>query len=129
VVFSSTALIDRINDAQCKVVVTADGGWRRGNEVKLKPAVDEALKQTPSVKIVHRCAPHRKPDSHGVGPGPLVADLIETVNANSTPEELDSEHPLFILYTSGTTGKRRDSAHYGWLPFANPRHHQMDFRH
>jgi acetyl-CoA synthetase len=41
--FSSTALIDRINDAQCKVVVTADGGWRRGNEVKLKPAVDEAL--------------------------------------------------------------------------------------
>src|SRR5438552_17868319 len=48
--FSSTALIDRINDAQCKVVVTADGGWRRGNEVKLKAAVDEALKKTPSVK-------------------------------------------------------------------------------
>ena len=48
--FSSTALIDRINDAQCNLVVTADGGWRRGNEVQLKPAVDEALKQTPSVK-------------------------------------------------------------------------------
>src|SRR4029078_6006045 len=48
--FSSAALIDRINDAQCKVVVTADGGWRRGNEVKLKPAVDEALKATPSVE-------------------------------------------------------------------------------
>jgi len=48
--FSSTALIDRINDAGCKLVVTADGGWRRGSEVKLKAAVDEALKQTPSVK-------------------------------------------------------------------------------
>ena len=47
--FSSTALVDRINDASCKVVVTADGGWRRGKEVKLKPAVDEALKETPSV--------------------------------------------------------------------------------
>src|SRR5918911_1475397 len=48
--FSSTALIDRINDAGCKLVVTADGGWRRGAEVKLKAAVDEALKQTPTVK-------------------------------------------------------------------------------
>src|SRR6266513_5214444 len=48
--FSSTALVDRINDAQCKLVVTADGGWRRGKEVKLKPAVDEALKETPSVQ-------------------------------------------------------------------------------
>src|SRR3954468_19585284 len=48
--FSSSALVDRINDAQCKVVVTADGGWRRGHEVKLKPAVDEALKETPSVE-------------------------------------------------------------------------------
>src|SRR5437773_8005716 len=48
--FSSAALIDRINDASCKLVVTADGGWRRGNEVKLKAAVDEALKTTPSVQ-------------------------------------------------------------------------------
>ena len=48
--FSSSALIDRINDANCKAVVTADGGWRRGNEVKLKVAVDEALNETPSVK-------------------------------------------------------------------------------
>ena len=57
--FSSAALIDRINDATCKVVVTADGGWRRGGEVKLKAAVDEALKQTPSVKsciVVRRTA-------------------------------------------------------------------------
>src|SRR5205085_11178336 len=50
--FSSSALVDRINDASCKLVVTADGGWRRGKEVKLKPAVDEALKETPSV---HAC--------------------------------------------------------------------------
>jgi len=59
--FSSAALIDRINDASCKLVVTADGGWRRGKEVKLKPAVDEALKQTPSVKnciVVRRTGEH-----------------------------------------------------------------------
>jgi acetyl-CoA synthetase len=48
--FSSSALVDRINDAECKLVVTADGGWRRGSEVKLKAAVDEALKSTPSVR-------------------------------------------------------------------------------
>src|SRR2546427_12576270 len=57
--FSSAALIDRINDASCKVVVTADGGWRRGNEVKLKAAGDDALKETPSVKaciVVRRTA-------------------------------------------------------------------------
>ena len=71
--FSSAALIDRINDASCKAVVTADGGWRRGKEVKLKAAVDEALKQTPSVKtcIVVRRTGER--DSHGGGPRPLVA--------------------------------------------------------
>ena len=63
--FSSTALIDRINDAQCKVVVTADGGWRRGNEVKLKPAVDEALKQNAVGKDLHRRPAHRQRDSHG----------------------------------------------------------------
>ncbi len=58
--FSSAALVDRINDAQCSLVVTADGGWRRGKEVKLKPAVDEALKETPSVKscIVVRRTEH-----------------------------------------------------------------------
>lgn len=109
--FSSTALIDRINDARCKVVVTADGGWRRGKEVKLKAAVDEALKETPSVEscIVVR----RTQSSIHMEPGRdhWWHELIQTVDANCAAEELDSEHPLFILYTSGTTGKPKGILH------------------
>ncbi|PYS72378.1 MAG: acetate--CoA ligase [Acidobacteria bacterium] len=109
--FSSSALIDRINDASCKVVVTADGGWRRGNEVKLKPAVDEALKQTPSVNaciVVKRTGSpiHMQP-----GRDFWWQELMETVDAKCAAEELDSEHPLFILYTSGTTGKPKGILH------------------
>jgi acetyl-CoA synthetase len=109
--FSSNALIDRINDAQCKAVVTADGGWRRGNEVKLKPAVDEALKQTPSVQscvVVKRTgsATHMEP-----GRDHWWHDLMPSVDTNCSAEELDSEHPLFILYTSGTTGKPKGILH------------------
>jgi acetyl-CoA synthetase len=109
--FSSTALIDRINDAQCKAVVTSDGGWRRGNEVKLKPAVDEALKETPSVQsciVVKRTGTTIHMES---GRDHWWHELMETVDANCPAEELDSEHPLFILYTSGTTGKPKGILH------------------
>src|ERR1700730_246374 len=109
--FSSAALIDRINDASCKVVVTADGGWRRGKEVKLKPAVDEALKHTPSVKtciVVRRTG---TPLHLEAGRDYWWHELMETVDANCAAEELDSEHPLFILYTSGTTGKPKGILH------------------
>jgi acetyl-CoA synthetase len=109
--FSSTALIDRINDAQCNLVVTADGGWRRGKEVKLKPAVDEALKQTPSVKnciVVKRTASEIHMES---GRDHWWHELMQTVDTNCPAEELDSEHPLFILYTSGTTGKPKGILH------------------
>src|SRR5690349_11410349 len=109
--FSSNALIDRINDAQCKAVVTADGGWRRGHEVKLKPAVDEALKETPSVQsciVVKRTGSEIQMEA---GRDHWWHDLMPTVDANCRAEELDSEHPLFILYTSGTTGKPKGILH------------------
>jgi len=109
--FSSSALVDRINDASCKLVVTADGGWRRGNEVKLKVAVDEALKQTPSVKS---CIVVRRTGSlihMEAGRDYWWNELMETVNADCNAEELDSEHPLYILYTSGTTGKPKGILH------------------
>ncbi|CAN5812298.1 acetate--CoA ligase [soil metagenome] len=109
--FSSAALIDRINDASCKLVVTADGGWRRGSEVKLKAAVDDALKQTPSVEaciVVRRTA---VPIHMEAGRDYWWHELMENVDANCPAEELDSEHPLFILYTSGTTGKPKGILH------------------
>jgi acetyl-CoA synthetase len=109
--FSSTALIDRINDARCKVVVTADGGWRRGNEVKLKAAVDEALKETPSVES---CIVVRHTESKirmDAGRDHWWHEMMQIADANCAAEELDSEHPLFILYTSGTTGKPKGILH------------------
>ena len=109
--FSSAALIDRINDASCKLVVTADGGWRRGNEIKLKPAVDEALKETPSVTaciVVQRTG---SPQQMHDGRDFWWHELMETVETECPAEELDSEHPLFILYTSGTTGKPKGILH------------------
>ncbi len=109
--FSSAALIDRINDANCKLVVTADGGWRRGNEVKLKPAIDEALQQTPSVKACIVVQRTRGRIHMEAGRDHWWHELMETVDADCPAEELDSEHPLFILYTSGTTGKPKGILH------------------
>ena len=109
--FSTAAIVDRVNDAGCKMVVTADGGWRRGAEVQLKQAVDAALKQTPSVKgciVVRRTGSkiHMEP-----GRDYWWHEVMQTVSADCPAEELESEHPLYILYTSGTTGKPKGILH------------------
>ncbi|MFO1007511.1 MAG: acetate--CoA ligase [Planctomycetaceae bacterium] len=109
--FSADAVADRNNDAQAKVVVTADGGWRRGKEVPLKQAVDDSLEHSPSVQkvvVVRRTG----------GEVTMVPDrdywwheLMDGVSADCDAVPVDSEHPLFILYTSGSTGKPKGVLH------------------
>jgi len=109
--FSAPALVDRINDSDCKVVVTADGGWRRGQIVKLKETVDEALKQTPGVKaciVYQRC---RNPVEMRPGRDFWWHESMSMVSPHCEAEALDSEHPLYILYTSGSTGKPKGILH------------------
>ncbi|MEQ8852436.1 acetate--CoA ligase [Gimesia sp.] len=109
--FSADAIADRNNDAQAKLVITADGGWRRGKNIPLKEAVDQSLEKSPSVEkvVVYRrtgCEVDMVPDRDY-----WWHDLMEDVSAECDPVELDSEHPLFILYTSGSTGKPKGVQH------------------
>lgn len=109
--FSAPALVDRITDASCKVVVTADGGWRRGAIVPLKEIVDEALKSTP---VVTRCIVLRRTEqATGMTAGRDVwwHDAVAGVSGDCPPAALEAEHPLFILYTSGSTGKPKGILH------------------
>jgi acetyl-CoA synthetase len=109
--FSSHALVDRINDARARFVVTADGGYRRGSVIPLKTNVDEALRNTPSVQsvvVLKRTGTevHMEPGRDFWWDG-----LMETAADVCEAEKLDSEHPLFILYTSGSTGKPKGVLH------------------
>jgi acetyl-CoA synthetase len=109
--FSADAVADRNNDAQSKLVITADGGWRRGKVVPLKANVDAALEKSPTVQkcvVLNRCdtAVEMRP-----GRDFWWHDLVASASADCPAEELDSEHPLFILYTSGSTGKPKGVLH------------------
>ena len=109
--FSSEAIADRNNDAQAKLVITADGGWRRGGQLPLKANVDAALEKSPTVK---HCIVLRRIGndvSMRQGRDHWWHELMDGVSGHATAEPLDSEHPLFILYTSGSTGKPKGIKH------------------
>ncbi len=109
--FSADAVADRNNDAKAKLVITADGGWRRGKVVPLKYNVDQALTKSPTVEkciVYNRC---NQQVNMKAGRDLWWHDLMAEAIADCPPVPLDSEHPLYILYTSGSTGKPKGVLH------------------
>lgn len=109
--FSSSAVAARINDCECKMVITSDGGYRGNKTIDLKGIIDEALENCPSVKSVLVIKRTNTEVNMKEGRDQWLQPLLDQALGNNVAEIMDAEDPLFILYTSGSTGKPKGMVH------------------